>query len=756
MISYFFEVSLCWAVFYLLFSLLLSNTTFFQYNRWYLLFSLVVGLFLPLVEFPTWENPEMTQFQETYLAPISIGVETFEQQVITITPENGTDYLNLVPAAIYSLGFLISTLLLLKGLWQIWQLFRASKREKKEGYTLVITRELHLPFSFFNYLFWSEKQADNPHDTEQILRHELAHIRGRHSFDVLVIELLCLFFWWNPLIYLYRHSMRNLHEFLADAAVLENTHCRQYGHLLLRQFQSGLTFALANNFIHSQLKKRIKMMTKTKSRQFMQLKYLLILPLFILLAMVFSSENGIANPLESETITQLLDADPFDKDKYISHLKSILKDYDKAAAPERENATVLKEYYQTVLKYTVDFPEHEKEILLIQQKILAGTLQLTTGDKPSIDELKQFASGDFSGLQTLKKPIDRSAHANQQVDEMPRFPGCENLPKDEINACSKRQLIEFMVGNLKYPEAAKNAKVEGTVLISFVVKADGSITDAIIKNDIGMGCGEAALAVVEAMPNWTPGKKGNKTVDVEMALPFTFKLPKEESYMEIFKVVEEMPRFPGCEEGEMTGQERSQCAQKKMLEFIYKNLRYPKAARERGAEGTVVIQFVVNKEGRLEQEKIVRAVDPDLDDEVLYIIELMNDMPEPWVPGKQRGKVVNVQYNLPIKFKLDGAIKQRSPESEIPEPPAQLELDDFKLLPNPTDGLVNISFRKSNEQVLSLKVLDNTGKLIYSREIKKETNFFSETIDLSEEAKGIYSLNINDGTHSLTKSIVLQ
>lgn len=759
MISYFLEVSICWAMFYLLYILLLSNTTFFNANRWYLLVSLIIGLILPLVEWPSWNEPAVTQFQELYLAPITIGVEIIEQQVITITPEQGIDYWTLALKALYFLGLLLSAGLMGRGLFQIWLLFRHSERVRKAEYILVSTKALHLPFSFFHYLFWSEEQEMDATDREKILSHELAHIKGLHSIDVLFLELLCALFWWNPMIYFYRHSIRNIHEFLADAAVLKHTHKKQYGHLLLRQFQSGLTFAMANNFIHSQLKKRIKMMTKTKSRQFLRLKYLLAFPLFVLLAMMLSSETGIANPLETESITQLLDKDNFDKEKYIAHLKSILKDYNSAKSVDG-NKAVLKEYYQAVAKYANDFPDHQQEILKIQTKIAGQVTGMVPETLPTLAEVENFAAGDLSGYNAFSnnKQVVVVGHNSQEVDEMPRFPGCENLPTAERDACSKRQLIEFMIGNLKYPKSAMEANVEGSVLVKFTVKEDGKIAEARVVRGIGNGCDKAALKLINSMPAWVPGRKANENVAVEMTLPFQFKLPAEDVKKnpdtEIFKVVEEMPRFPGCEDQNLSGEELKFCSQKQLLEFIYKNIRYPKAARDRGAEGVVVVQFVINTEGRLEQQKIVRSVDPDLDDEVLFITELMNDMETPWIPGKQRGKVVNVQFNLPIKFKLDGGMKESAPgEVRTIE---TLKLADFTLLPNPTSDLVRVSFQKEAEQTLTLTIVDNTGKMIKTQEIGVGVDFYSQEFDLGQQAKGIYNLTITDGTKRLTKAIILQ
>lgn len=127
--------------------------------------------------------------------------------------------------------------------------------------------------------------------------------------------------------------------------------------------------------------------------------------------------------------------------------------------------------------------------------------------------------------------------------------------------------------------------------------------------------------------------------------------PPEPKVEEIFKVVEDMPRFPGCEDLP-SKEERKQCADKKMLEFIYKNIKYPAIARENGVEGVAVIQFVVEKDGSITDAKVVRDPGAQTGSEALRVVELMGNQHQ-WIPGKQRGRNVRVQFNLPVKFRLE-------------------------------------------------------------------------------------------------------
>jgi TonB family protein len=124
---------------------------------------------------------------------------------------------------------------------------------------------------------------------------------------------------------------------------------------------------------------------------------------------------------------------------------------------------------------------------------------------------------------------------------------------------------------------------------------------------------------------------------------------------EIFQVVEEMPMFPGCTDSIGTKEELKSCADKKMLQFIYQNIRYPEGDRLKGNEGTVVVTFVVEKDGTISNEKILRDPGDKLGEEALRVVSLMNQLPDKWIPGKMKGVPVKVQFNLPVKFRLEEA-----------------------------------------------------------------------------------------------------
>lgn len=102
----------------------------------------------------------------------------------------------------------------------------------------------------------------------------------------------------------------------------------------------------------------------------------------------------------------------------------------------------------------------------------------------------------------------------------------------------------------------------------------------------------------------------------------------------VYQVVDEMPQFPG--------------GNRAMMAYIGQNMKYPAEAHAKGIEGRVVVQFVVNKEGDLQDIKVMKSIDPLLDQEAIRVI---SSMPK-WTPGKLKGEAVNIQYTMPIQFKL--------------------------------------------------------------------------------------------------------
>ena len=139
------------------------------------------------------------------------------------------------------------------------------------------------------------------------------------------------------------------------------------------------------------------------------------------------------------------------------------------------------------------------------------------------------------------------------------------------------------------------------------------------------------------------------TIPTESKQELRDKIEKEE---EVYMIVEDPPRFPGCEHLDISKYDKENCSARKMMEYIYGNLRYPEDAMKKFIEGQVIVQFVVDKDGSIVDIKLIKDIGGGCGEDVLRVVENMNNLPRRWKPGKQRGRRVRVKYTLPVNFKL--------------------------------------------------------------------------------------------------------
>ena len=170
----------------------------------------------------------------------------------------------------------------LLNLRQLVGLVRKGRQARHSDHIRIEHPDITVPYSWFHFLFWNGQQDLTASEEQAIIAHELAHIKQGHSWDLLLMELSRIIFWWNPLWYAYRHSLEVVHEYLADTQALESIPKSAYGHLLLRQHLLPQPQILIHTFHTSQLKKRITMMTKSPSSLLALGKYLLFFPMLAL------------------------------------------------------------------------------------------------------------------------------------------------------------------------------------------------------------------------------------------------------------------------------------------------------------------------------------------------------------------------------------------------------------------------------------------------------------------------------------------
>ncbi len=442
MIAYCFELTVYWAVSYCFYALLLEKLTFFTLNRFFIVVNLFVGLIWPLISV---EAEQVGAYPTEVLLPV---VEVSGQVLHTIKTETA-----LWPADVWwllgSLYAIISLALAFRlayGLYKLWQIRqRAVVVEPRGDINMLYSREVAAPFSFFSYLILPQETKYTEPELAQIMAHERCHIREKHSFDILLCEVLHVLFWWNPLVILWKRALIDQHEYLADQAVLQDHAPQEYGHFLLRQLQVCTPAGPVHTIFQSPIKKRMIMMTSSFTSRTQMVRYFLFIPVML-----------------------------------CTH--------------------VLVTQAQTTKTKPSNTSRH-KPVVLVDTII-------TVDPRTWNEEMK----------------IVKSEHY-ESADVPPVYGTCASgSTADQLQACSLDNLMQFLGANLRYPESARNAGVQGNALVSFIINEQGKLENPVIVQSLGDEIDSEVLRVVGEMGTWSPAVVNGKAVRFKYSLPVRFKL----------------------------------------------------------------------------------------------------------------------------------------------------------------------------------------------------------------------------------------
>ena len=714
-LTYLFQSAMCWGLFLLFYQLFLRKSSHFQLSRIYLLSALLLGAVIPLLPNFYAQAPDFVYTFQGQLDEFAVVVEAYTAPQ-AVEAFDWSQFLK----SIYTAIVCLLLFRIVFGINKIYQIKPERKSKLAGSIQVNFHHENIQPFSFLNTIFIPTNYPTEFH--EVVLAHEMTHVRQGHSFDIILSRTMTALFWINPLTRLFERLLKETHEHIADQKTLSNHDMKAYQGALRFSAFTSVGLRLAHAFNSNNIRKRLLKMKTKNSSAMTRILYIAILPIAVFLSVAMNTYDG-------QTI------------------KSAVKD--------------LKVSADNLLSHSPG-----------QMVTSSDTIPPAPPAPPSPPAATVTSSRPAPP--PPPPPVDGNDQLYKVVDEMPRFPGCESIggSKEDIRACANNKLVTFLGEHIRYPDLAKQHGVNGVVLLQFTVTNEGKIDNAIISRNVGHGCGEEALRVVQLMNeqvgNWIPGRQKGKAVNVQYHLPVKFKIDSEgdkipppppppppptgmlefiykniqypseakdqniegkvllqykingdgslnnisitkdigggcgeealrvmklmnhqgqhryeqryaknsnpdathtlpilfklgnnhqapsiNEYEEVFKVVEDKPRFPGCEELVGSDLEKEKCAQHEMLKFLYEHIKYPELAKKNGTEGTTVIQFIVEKDGSLSGIKIVRDVKDGCGQESARVVQLMNNMDQKWIPGKQRGKAVRVQYNLPVKFKLD-------------------------------------------------------------------------------------------------------
>ena len=309
----------CLVIFYIFFKLIMSRSTFFRFNRITLLVGLSGCTLLPLIELTTTEET----FLHTPLYAIHEILQSTEQ-VMSNPEEPGNEILlseknteisslNWIPVTlgtIYGAGTLLTFVWLSVSTCRLAQLIRMSEKKRYGNYILVIPRQPIASFSWGRYIVVSA--SDYSRQSEEVLLHEMMHLRNHHTLDLLFMQIFLLVHWFNPVIWLLKRELQEIHEFEADNGVINTgVDATKYQLLLVKKAVGTRLYSMANGFNHSKLKKRITMMLKERTNRWARLKLLLAVPVMAGALYVFAQPEVKEIPQQIQTEIQQDKADDY-------------------------------------------------------------------------------------------------------------------------------------------------------------------------------------------------------------------------------------------------------------------------------------------------------------------------------------------------------------------------------------------------------------------------------------------------------------
>lgn len=340
LLLYILKSTICLILFYLGFKALLSNDTFFRFNRWVLLVGIATCMLLPAIKIQTSE-PLLIQQPIIHLEKMIAGEETVVtylsdnnpevDMIPVVTPAKMIDWGQII-ALLYWAGFIFCLMTTLLSFRKMFVLIRSGRKLQQGRYTLILVPSCVSPFSWGRYIILSEE--DYVKHPDEILTHEMMHLKSHHSIDLLFMECILWLHWFNPAIWLLKRELKDIHEYQADKGVLtQGVDATKYQLLLVKKAVGSSLYTLANSFNHSKIKKRITMMLKGRSNNWARLKLLLLVPVGLIVL------NAFARPevnRQLETLVQSKDKEtpPEEQQDMKSFFKTELDSYMKKVEPQ--------------------------------------------------------------------------------------------------------------------------------------------------------------------------------------------------------------------------------------------------------------------------------------------------------------------------------------------------------------------------------------------------------------------------------------
>ncbi|EJX03610.1 TonB family protein [gut metagenome] len=534
-------------MFYLFYRLLLSQETFHRFNRFTLLGILGLSALLPWLKV-TWNEPtdlhqQLLVWEDWMVLNASTAIGEEAGGTGTLFP-----WLSAL-LGIYLLGLVFFVSRQLISLGRMLQLIRDSRVQRlASGLVLVTHRRAELsPFSWMHFVVVSE--ADLAESGREILLHEQAHVRQRHSWDLLLADVCIFLQWYNPAAWLLKQELQTVHEYEADDWVLrQGVDAKNYQLLLIKKAVGTRLYSMANSFNHSSLKKRITMMLKKKSNPWARVKYLYVFPLAAVTVAAFARPE-VTQPLDELSAVKVTDFSAMWKAERGKNQPSSEVNLSAASVL---SAPAASSRQQAVFKV--------KGVVLSatdQQPMIGATVVIKDTNKGTVTNSYGRFELDLSegqslvvsyvGFETVFVPVNKPADHQPASVQVVMKPLKDHQPAGQVSvvgtAASTTQEETFMVveqmpeypggmsalmkylgDHVKYPTEAQKAKEQGRVIVQFVVETDGSVSNIKVVRSVSPLLDAEAIRVMSMMPKWKPGMQRGEAVRVKFTVPVTFRL----------------------------------------------------------------------------------------------------------------------------------------------------------------------------------------------------------------------------------------
>ena len=607
---------------YLPYMLMLRRESFFRFNRMVLLSILLLSLVLPLCNIPWMSLDHQPVVQAAQLQMLELGIPVHvlpEVQVLAEKQEESFFTFSLFHlfTFIYIIGMVA---LLSMRLWQIARLQFGLKQgvlwhNDEQGVRIYCHSGDVAPLSWMRNIVINEKDYDEA--GREIVLHEMGHIQGRHSWDVVLLTLVQMLQWWNPLCYVLGISLRDVHEYEADNFVLEQGVSAQgYQLLLIRKAVGSGSYAFANSFNHSLTKKRITMMKKSKSNPWMRSKALYVIPVAALALSAFATPKFVA-PIE-ETVTKL-------EGKGTENSANL-------QVLEQENGSAVQK----------DIAQSSTENVTSEE-----VKQQDTDEQPLF-----VLDGKIIEVPEDMKDVNFKRMHEEQLTKL------LNINVEDIES----------IAVLKKDEATKvwgDKGANGVIVIATKKETKEPESQNVVYNK-QTGTNDPVLKdLVKKLPGAEMDGDGNITVNGKSVTKIM--VDDKEAFNigdSIFNVPAVRAQYPGGDS--------------EVFKFLSENVRYPKLCQYFGVQGRVIVRFVVEKDGSITHIEKVRGAGKtlsevevtsykqehpdspeqlkagqDLGDLLFEEAKRVMDLMPKWEPGKYKdGNAVRSFFNLPFMFRL--------------------------------------------------------------------------------------------------------